>query len=70
MTSMPYQVVLMRIRHIYCWDNPTETALWLAGYVFFWAMNQLTGAAVRHDWPLLFFMLLSPDLADSTSNRS
>lgn len=51
MTSMPYQVVLMRIRHIYRWDNPTETAMWLTGYIFFWAFNHLAGASVRGEWP-------------------
>jgi len=49
MTSMPYQIVLMKIRHIYRWDNPTETAVWLAGYMFFLAINQLAGASVRHE---------------------
>lgn len=47
MTSMPYQVALMKIRHIYRWEDRMETALWLAGYMFFWAINHLAGAAVR-----------------------
>lgn len=53
MASMPYQVILVRFRHIYRWDNPTETALWLAGYIFFWACNQLAGASVRRKWSFI-----------------
>lgn len=52
MTSMPYQVVLMRIRRIYRWEDPTETAIWLTGYLLCWAFNQLTGAAVRQGFSL------------------
>lgn len=52
MTSMPYQVILMRIRRIYCWEDRTETAMWLTGYILCWAFNQLTGAAVRQAFSL------------------
>lgn len=46
MTSTPYQILLMKIRHIYRWDNPTETAKYLAAYTFLWTINYLSGAAV------------------------
>ena len=46
MTSTPYQMLLMKIRHIYRWDNPTETAKYLAAYTFLWVVNYLSGAAV------------------------
>lgn len=46
MTSTPYQMLLMKIRHIYRWDDPTETAKYLAAYTFLWAVNYLSGAAV------------------------
>lgn len=47
MASMPYQVLLMKIRHIYRWDDPAETALWLMSYIIAWAVGHLGGAAVR-----------------------
>ena len=47
MVSTPYQMLFMKIRHIYRWDNPTETALYLGVYIFLWAANYLAGAAVR-----------------------
>ena len=46
MISSPYQMMLMKIRHIYRWDNQTETALYLGAYIFLWAANYLTGAFV------------------------
>ena len=46
MISTPYQVMLMKIRQIYRWDNRTETALYLAAYIFLWAANYLAGAFV------------------------
>lgn len=46
MTSTPYQMLLMKIRHIYRWDNPTETAKYLAAYTFLWTIDYLSGAAV------------------------
>ena len=46
MASMPFQVLLMQIRHLYRWEDPTETALWFAGYIICWAVGQLGGAAV------------------------
>ncbi len=46
MTSMQYQVLLMKIRHIYRWDDPTETAIYLGAYSFFWLIGHLAGAAV------------------------
>lgn len=46
MSSTPYQVVLMKIRHIYRWDDPVETGVYLGSYLFFWAIGHLAGAAV------------------------
>lgn len=46
MTSTPYQVVLMKIRHIYRWDDPLETGVYLGSYLFLWAIGHLAGAAV------------------------
>ncbi|KAL8760559.1 MAG: hypothetical protein Q9184_003254 [Pyrenodesmia sp. 2 TL-2023] len=46
MTSTPYQMLMMKIRHIYRWDNRTETALYLAAYALLWAFNYLTGAVI------------------------
>ena len=47
MTSTPYQMALMKIRRIYRWDDPSETAKYLIAYVFLWAVNYITGAAVK-----------------------
>ena len=46
MTSTPYQVVLMKIRHIYRWDDPVETSIYLVSYLFLWAVGHLLSAAV------------------------
>ena len=46
MTSTPYQVVLMKIRHIYRWDDPVETSIYLVSYLFLWAIGHLLSAAV------------------------
>lgn len=46
MTSTPYQMLLMSIRRIYRWDDPTTTAKYLIAYIFLWTMNYLSGAAV------------------------
>lgn len=48
MISTPYQTLLMTIRRIYRWDNPSETARYLVAYVVLWLMNYITGAAVGH----------------------
>jgi len=49
MTSLQYQVLLMKIRHIYRWDDPIETAMYLGAYIFFWLIGHLAGAAVSAD---------------------
>lgn len=46
MTSLPYQTLLMKVRHISRWDNSMETGMWLGAYMLFWAVGQLGGAAV------------------------
>lgn len=46
MTSTPYQVALMKIRHIYRWEDPTETGLYLGSYLALWTLGQLASAAV------------------------
>ncbi|KAI4180440.1 MAG: hypothetical protein LQ348_005199 [Seirophora lacunosa] len=46
MISTPYQMLVMRFRHIYRWENRTETALYLGAYAFFWAINYLAGAFI------------------------
>lgn len=46
MISTPYQMLVMKLRHIYRWDNPTETALYLGAYTFFWSIAYLPGAFV------------------------
>lgn len=43
-------MLLMKIRHIYRWDDPTETGQYLAAYVFLWAINYISGAAVGCQW--------------------
>lgn len=53
MTSMQYQVLLMKVRHIYRWDNPVETAIYLGAYMLFWLLGHLAGAAVSLD---LYFL--------------
>ena len=47
MTSTPYQVALMKIRHIYRWEDPIETGVYLGSFLILWAINYLAGAAVR-----------------------
>lgn len=34
--SAPWQAWLMHVRRVYRWDNPAETAKWLALYVVLW----------------------------------
>ncbi|KAL8682480.1 MAG: hypothetical protein Q9186_001427 [Xanthomendoza sp. 1 TL-2023] len=46
MTSTPYQMLLMRIRSIYRWDDPIVTAQYLTAYIFCWVMNYISGAAI------------------------
>ena len=46
MTSTPYQMLIMKIRHIYRWENKYETALYLGAYTFLWAVNYLVGTLV------------------------
>ena len=46
MISTPYQTLLMTIRRIYRWDNPSETATYLVAYVILWLMNYMIGGAV------------------------
>lgn len=48
MTSTPYQVALMKIRHIYRWEDPMETSVYLGAYILLWALGQLAGAAVSY----------------------
>ena len=48
MTSTPYQVVLMKIRHIYRWDDPVETSIYLVSYLFLWAIDHLLSATVSY----------------------
>jgi hypothetical protein len=47
LTSTPFQTVLMKIRHVYRWEDPMETAIYLVLYFALWAVNYLTGAAVN-----------------------
>ena len=47
MTSTPYQVALMKIRHIYRWDDPVETGVYFGSFLVLWAIDYLAGAAVR-----------------------
>ena len=47
MASTPYQVLLMKIRHIYRWDDPAYTAKYLAAYTLLWTVNYITGATVK-----------------------
>lgn len=49
MTSMQYQVLLMKVRHIYRWDDPLETAIFLGAYIFLWLIGHLAGAAVSFE---------------------
>ncbi len=46
MTSTPYQVALMKIRHVYRWEDPAETGVYLGVYLFLWAFDHLLDAAV------------------------
>ncbi|KAL8651975.1 MAG: hypothetical protein Q9226_004459 [Calogaya cf. arnoldii] len=65
MTSTPYQMLLMRIRHIYRWDHPTTTAKYLAAYVFLWVMNYISGAAILAlIWVVVKRRLYPPTLED------
>ncbi|KAL8668318.1 MAG: hypothetical protein Q9168_007047, partial [Polycauliona sp. 1 TL-2023] len=65
MTSTPYQMLLMQIRHIYRWDNPTQTAKYLAAYVVCWAMNYISGAAILSViWVVIKRRLYPPTLED------
>ena len=48
MTSTPYQVALMKVRHIYRWEDPLETSVYLGSYLLLWALGQLAGAAVSY----------------------
>ncbi|KAI4233027.1 MAG: hypothetical protein LQ349_004649 [Xanthoria aureola] len=65
MTSTPYQILLMKIRHIYRWDNPTETAKYLAAYTFLWTINYLSGAAILAlIWTVVKRRLYPPTLED------
>lgn len=47
MTSTPYQAILMKIRHIYRWEDPVETGVYLGSYLFLWAIDHLAGATVK-----------------------
>ncbi|KAL8996522.1 MAG: hypothetical protein Q9169_003989 [Polycauliona sp. 2 TL-2023] len=65
MTSTPYQMVLMKIRHIYRWDNPTQTAKYLAAYVLLWSMNYISGAAILAlIWVVIKRRIYPPTLED------
>ncbi|KAL8654814.1 MAG: hypothetical protein Q9210_001272 [Variospora velana] len=46
MISTPYQMLVMRLRQIYRWDNRTETAFYLGAYIWLWAINYLAGAFI------------------------
>lgn len=46
MTSTPYQMLIMKIRHIYRWENKFETAFYLGAFTFLWAVNYLAGTLV------------------------
>ena len=46
MISTPYQVALMKVRHIYRWEDPMETSIYLGSYLLLWVLGQLAGAAV------------------------
>ena len=60
MASMPFQVLLMQIRRTYRWEDPTKTAMWLAGYIICWGFGQLGGAAVSRELSLLSKAVLPP----------
>ena len=49
MASTPYQEILMKIRHIYRWDDPVETGVYLGCYLFLWAIGHLAGGAVSFE---------------------
>lgn len=67
MASTPYQVVIMKIRHIYRWEDPMETGVYLGSYLFLWAIGHLAGAAVSYetmlwiDLGLLMLIVIPPD---------
>lgn len=55
MTSTPYQVMLMKIRAVYRWEDRRETAFYLGVYMLLWAIGHITGGAVglRIQFPVL-----------------
>ena len=62
MTSTPYQVLLMKVRHVYRWENKLETALYLVTYTFLWAMEYLAGTIVS-SLQRSTCLLLKPDIS-------
>lgn len=67
MISTPYQMLLMKIRQIYRWDNRTETAMYLAAYTFLWAADYLAGACVSRGMAGEWYLCLT--LLDPSTNR-
>ncbi|KAL8692932.1 MAG: hypothetical protein Q9218_002134 [Villophora microphyllina] len=65
MISTPYQMLLMKIRHIYRWDDPRETSQYLAVYTVLWALNYISGAAILAlIWLVIKRRLYPPTLED------
>ena len=54
----------MKIRHIYRWDDPVETSIYLVSYLFLWAVDHLLSAAVScslcHESRILVLMGTPP----------
>ncbi|KAL8659790.1 MAG: hypothetical protein Q9202_006940 [Teloschistes flavicans] len=65
MTSTPYQMLLMKVRHVYRWDDPSKTAKYLAAYTLLWAFDYISGAAILAlIWLVLKRRLYPPTLED------
>ncbi|KAL8636427.1 MAG: hypothetical protein Q9228_006177, partial [Teloschistes exilis] len=65
MTSTPYQMLLMNIRHIYRWDDPRKTATYLAAYTLLWAFDYISGAAIlAFIWLVIRRRLYPPTIED------
>lgn len=47
MTSMQYQTALMKVRHIYRWDNVNETAMLCSAYFLLLMLGYLGVGVVR-----------------------
>ncbi|MCJ1280656.1 hypothetical protein MMC21_008485 [Puttea exsequens] len=64
MTSMAYQTALMKVRHIYRWDNPHETAMYCSAFFLLLMVGHLGAGIILFTLCLVVYRWYHPPTPD------